>query len=585
MNVASKTKKILAAAMAALMILSFMPMTQENAYAAKAKKPAQVKGLSVEVAEDNQVTVTWKKAKNAKKYSVSVKDGGTGFTAVKSSKKTKLTFKGGNAVKYTVKVQGVNGKKKGKFSKAVSKTTNDLVKAAEERAEQAERDKAAAEAALEEIDDVGRDNLKDGSMHIVYSTTGMLRINDEGTSVTMSEDGETATIVAQTSSSKTWGQITKLAFAKQTATDEEKDAAAADIHFDDDTFYEDASVSRKLTFSIPASKIGKKLPVCRYQYVKDKETNEWSVSWLDFSTQAYMIVLSETERKLYEDLAAAEERAKDAEDELAVIQFEAEWAEAPELTVDSSEEDIAEVEALIDAYDGLTDDQKALVPDDVKAEIEAAKTVIAEIKEAAEKIAAVKQAVKDAEAGGTVTIDEKEFIVVSKESDTAELILKNGIEDVPFDTEGGYDWALSSLRTYLNTDWLEANPTVGALAEETSYTYWIGEYDIDEDDFVYQAKTSTDHVYVPAYDGADHKVQLPQEIEAQLKTGCAFWSSCGGHLKYYDDDDEGWVEEQGAYSIGEAYQVEWDSSATQTMYDGVNYVPIKVNPMFTVSLS
>ena len=148
MNLA-RTKKIVAAALAVLMVLSFMPMMQENAFAAKkAKKPAKVKSVKVTVAKDNKVTVTWKKAKNAKKYNVSIKDGTTKLTAVKVSKKTKLTFKGGNVVKYTIKVQGVNGKKKGAFSKAVSKKTNNLVKAAEEKLAKAEADKKAAEEAL-----------------------------------------------------------------------------------------------------------------------------------------------------------------------------------------------------------------------------------------------------------------------------------------------------------------------------------------------------------------------------------------------------------------------------------------------------
>ena len=449
-------KRMLAAMLAIAMIAAFIPATQENAFAAKkAKKPAKVKSVKVTVAKDNKVTVTWKKAKNAKQYNVSIKDGSSKLTSVKTSKKLKVTFQGGSAVNYTIKVQGVNGKKKGAFSKAVTKKTNEVVSAAVQKAldeakeaqAKAEEAKKAAEAALKEAEEA------------------------------------------------------------KTAAEQRANAAEAELE----------------------------------QLKKEK----------------------------------ADKEAADA-----VVKA---WADVPEITVDSSEDDIAAANAVISEYEELTDDQKALVPDDVKAEIEAAKAVIAEIEEAAAKIAAVKQAIKDAEAGGTVTIDEKEFIVVSKESDTAELILKNGIENVPFDTEGGYDWASSSLRTYLNTDWLEANPTVGALAKETSYTYWIGEYDIDEDDFVYQAKTSTDHVYVPAYDGANSKVQLPQEIEAQLKTGCAFWSSCGGHLKYYDDD-EGWVEEQGAYSIGEGYQFEWDSSATQTTYDGVNWVPIKVNSMFTVAL-
>ena len=142
-------KRVLAVALAVAMMAAFLPMTQETAFAAKAKKPAQVKGLKVDVAEDNQVTVTWKKAKNAKKYTVSIKDGTTGLTASKASKKTKLSFKGGNAVKYTVKVQGVNGKKKGKFSKAVTKETNDLVKAATEELETAKAELEQAKTDLE----------------------------------------------------------------------------------------------------------------------------------------------------------------------------------------------------------------------------------------------------------------------------------------------------------------------------------------------------------------------------------------------------------------------------------------------------
>jgi exonuclease VII small subunit len=144
-------KRVLAAVLAIAMIAAFMPAMQDDAFAAKkAKKPAKVKGVKVSVAKNNNVTVTWKKAKNAKKYTVSIKDGSTKLTATKTSKKTKLTFKGGNAVKYTVKVRGINGKKKGAFSKAASKKTNDLVKAAATELEEAKAELDQAKSDLEQ---------------------------------------------------------------------------------------------------------------------------------------------------------------------------------------------------------------------------------------------------------------------------------------------------------------------------------------------------------------------------------------------------------------------------------------------------
>ena len=136
----SKTmKRVSALFLAVLMIVSFMPMMQENAYAAKAKKPAAVKGLKKKVS-GKKITLTWKKAKNAKKYTVSIKDGTTKLTASKTVKKTKLSFNGQYNTKYTITVKGVNGKKKGKAAKItvklskdpeMTKAQNDLKKAQE----------------------------------------------------------------------------------------------------------------------------------------------------------------------------------------------------------------------------------------------------------------------------------------------------------------------------------------------------------------------------------------------------------------------------------------------------------------------
>ncbi len=133
-------------------------------------------------------------------------------------------------------------------------------------------------------DDGNRDTVNDTSMHIVYSTSGMLRINDEGTYAVLSEDGKTVTVHAETSLSKTWGKITKLAFIEETATDEEKDNAAKEIKFEDSNFY-DKSMSRTLTFTIPVEDVGKKIPVCRYVSSSDQEGK-----WTAFSEQQYYIV-------------------------------------------------------------------------------------------------------------------------------------------------------------------------------------------------------------------------------------------------------------------------------------------------------
>ncbi|MBQ4253809.1 MAG: sirohydrochlorin cobaltochelatase, partial [Erysipelotrichaceae bacterium] len=131
-------------------------------------------------------------------------------------------------------------------------------------------------------DDGARDKADEESMHVVYSTAGMLRFQDEGTTATLSEDGKTVDVVATSKASKSWGKLTKLAFIEQEATAEEKDEAAKAIKFDDDTLTEEA-VSRTVHFSIPVEEVGKMIPICRYV---DGE-------WKDFSEQAYIIVLEE----------------------------------------------------------------------------------------------------------------------------------------------------------------------------------------------------------------------------------------------------------------------------------------------------
>ena len=143
----SKTmKKVSALLLALLMIFSFMPMTQESAYAA-AKKPGKVKNLKVSAvySKDGKsvsLKITWKKAKNAKKYSVSIKDNGTGLTATKTLKKSKrsLTVKAHFSTSYKVSVKAINGKKKGKAVSKSVKTNDDPTKVPKTDLEKAQLD-------------------------------------------------------------------------------------------------------------------------------------------------------------------------------------------------------------------------------------------------------------------------------------------------------------------------------------------------------------------------------------------------------------------------------------------------------------
>ena len=149
----SKTmKRVSALLLAILMIVSYMPMMQETAYAAKkkAKKPAAVKGLKATV-KGKKITLTWKKAKNAKKYQVSIKDNSTKLTATKTTKKKKLTITGQWSTKYTIQVKGVNGKKKGKAAKKT--VTIGIDPKLKQALEDAAANKDAADKLQKQLDD------------------------------------------------------------------------------------------------------------------------------------------------------------------------------------------------------------------------------------------------------------------------------------------------------------------------------------------------------------------------------------------------------------------------------------------------
>ena len=121
---------VLVLTLAVVFTYSVMPMSQ--AYAASAKKPAKVTLSSAKAVTSSSVKLTWKKAKDAKKYEVyASKSASKNFkkvATVKSSKKTYTVKKlNGKALKsntkYYFKVRAINGKKKGKFSKVKSAKT------------------------------------------------------------------------------------------------------------------------------------------------------------------------------------------------------------------------------------------------------------------------------------------------------------------------------------------------------------------------------------------------------------------------------------------------------------------------------
>lgn len=101
------TKNVITVFMAVIMVMAFMPSINPT-YAAT--KPSRVKITKVSV-KGKTVTVKWKKAKGAKKYQVKA-----GKKVVKTTTTTSAKFKIKKSCK--IKVRGINGKKKGRYSKS-----------------------------------------------------------------------------------------------------------------------------------------------------------------------------------------------------------------------------------------------------------------------------------------------------------------------------------------------------------------------------------------------------------------------------------------------------------------------------------
>lgn len=96
----------------------------EKKAAVTVKKPAKVTGVKASKIKKTSAKITWKKAANAKKYEVTYKAGKAKWKTVKASKTT-YTIKGlKKSTSVKVKVRGVNGTKKGAYSKVESFKTS-----------------------------------------------------------------------------------------------------------------------------------------------------------------------------------------------------------------------------------------------------------------------------------------------------------------------------------------------------------------------------------------------------------------------------------------------------------------------------
>lgn len=117
-------KKMSTIILAIAIAITFMPMPGGEAHAAKTKKPAKVTGVKVVAKTTSSVTLKWKKAKRTKKYQVFMKKGSK-FKKIKTTKNIKVVVKKLKAgTVYKFKVRGINGKKKGKYSKIIGVKTN-----------------------------------------------------------------------------------------------------------------------------------------------------------------------------------------------------------------------------------------------------------------------------------------------------------------------------------------------------------------------------------------------------------------------------------------------------------------------------
>ncbi len=99
-----------------LVFAAFVFINTDYSYAAS-KTPAKVTGLKIKKCDTTKVQLSWKKAKNAKKYKVyRWHTGDDKFSCVKTTTSTSAKFKQTKGRYYIYKVRAVNGNTKGKYS-------------------------------------------------------------------------------------------------------------------------------------------------------------------------------------------------------------------------------------------------------------------------------------------------------------------------------------------------------------------------------------------------------------------------------------------------------------------------------------
>ena len=124
----TETKKCKRAA-ALLMAMIFTMVTVFSAVSmpayAAAKAPVNVTGVKAAAKSTSSIKITWNKAKNAKKYQVyrAASKNGTYKKAGTTARRYFIDKKLKSGKRYYYKVRGINGSKKGKFSKKVYAAT------------------------------------------------------------------------------------------------------------------------------------------------------------------------------------------------------------------------------------------------------------------------------------------------------------------------------------------------------------------------------------------------------------------------------------------------------------------------------
>lgn len=112
-----KIKRLLA--ILSVLILAFSMMGATNS-----KTPAKVSGVKAISATENAIGVSWKSAKNAKKYEVKYKQSSAKSWKSVTTTAKKTTVKNlKQNTKYQFKVRGINGSKKGSFSTTITQQT------------------------------------------------------------------------------------------------------------------------------------------------------------------------------------------------------------------------------------------------------------------------------------------------------------------------------------------------------------------------------------------------------------------------------------------------------------------------------